>query len=251
MSVPDPVTTGLVTATVLQVVKQGQDFIAAAAGYPGESLGTIVGKWAKRRLDNAATVGSKAHFILLNIGQVQKTDVELKVLQPLIEAASLEENDELQNIWANLLAQATDPRELITVSPIFPYILRDFGSREVKFLDALYEDALKKIVDNSFFNDVSRMQFDLVHLIKLFAALGFDSNIEGDSKAQGFPDLQRNRSAFYFMMDVILRHDVIREVLVPIDDERYRPLPQMNSVYHLSELGSVFVKACRPPSKAE
>jgi hypothetical protein len=89
MQVPDPVTTGLVVAGVSQVAKQGQDFIAAVAGYPGESLRTIVGNWTKRRFDNIGVIGNKSHLILLELGQERKTDAPLKILQPLIEAACL------------------------------------------------------------------------------------------------------------------------------------------------------------------
>jgi hypothetical protein len=235
MSVPDVVTTGLVTAAALQVAKQGQDLIAAAAGYPGESLGTIIGKWTKRRFENAKSIGSKAHLILLNIGQVQKTDVPLKLLEPLIEAASLEENDELQDIWANLLAHVTDPRELITVSPIFPYILRDFGSKEVKFLDALYEDALKNAEDHPIFKDVSRMEYKLPYLMELYRKLGFSNapNLGSpDFQQQQHPDFQRDRNAFFFMLDVIRRHDVIREVLMPREtDELDHPEGPMRNAF--------------------
>lgn len=86
MSIPDPVTTGVVTAAALQAAKQGQDFIAAAAGRPGESIATILGDWARQRIVNAETIGNKAHFTLLNLGVEQK-EVPFNVMQPLLEAA--------------------------------------------------------------------------------------------------------------------------------------------------------------------
>jgi|SRR5579863_7383478 len=110
MSIPDPITTGIVTAAALQAAKQGQEFIAAAAGHPGESLGTILGNLGRRRMQNAEAVGNKAHLTLLNIG-VKAQEVPLNILQPLLESASLQEDPSLQAVWANLRANAADPRQ--------------------------------------------------------------------------------------------------------------------------------------------
>src|SRR5579863_5626056 len=145
MGTPDPVTTAVITAAAYKLQSKDRILSLPVAGYPGESLGTIVGNWTKRRFDNAGSVGNKACLIMLNIGEQPKTKAPLSVLQPLVEAASLEEDDDLQNIWANLLANATDPRELITVRSMFPAILRDLRHRDVKFLDALYADAREKL----------------------------------------------------------------------------------------------------------
>ncbi len=117
MSVPDPVTTGVMLAGALQVAKQAQDFIAAVAGRKGESIGTILGDIADRRRRNAESVSSKAYLTLLNVGFVPAA-VPLKILQPALEAASLEEDESMQDIWANLLANAADPREENRVLPV-------------------------------------------------------------------------------------------------------------------------------------
>jgi len=50
----------------------------------------------------------------------------------------------MQDIWANLLANAADPRGLNRVLPSFTTILKDLTSWDVKFLDALVRQAERR-----------------------------------------------------------------------------------------------------------
>jgi Abortive infection alpha len=68
----------------------------------------------------------------------------LKILQPAVAAASLEDDEKLQEIWANLLANAADPRSPDRVLPSFITILKDLTSWDVKFLDALVRHAERR-----------------------------------------------------------------------------------------------------------
>ena len=141
MSVPDPVTTGVALAGALQVAKQAQEFIAAASGHPGESLGTILGKITHRRIENAEGVLSSAHLTLLNIGITAK-EIPLSILHPALEAASLQEDDVLRETWANLLANAADPRQRNKVVPSFPAILKELSAYDAKLAQSLYHSRL-------------------------------------------------------------------------------------------------------------
>jgi hypothetical protein len=123
MNITDPVATGVALAGALQIAKQGQELIAAAFGHPGESIGTMLGNLGRRRIQNVEAVGNKAHLILLNIG-VTPQEADLNVVQPLLEGASLQENPSMQEIWANLLANATDPRKQNPVAASFRVCFR-------------------------------------------------------------------------------------------------------------------------------
>jgi len=159
MNIPDPVTTGVALAGALQIAKQGQVFIAAAFGHPGESIGTMLGNLGRRRVQNVEAIGNKAHLILLNIG-VTPQEADLNVIQPLLEGASLQENPSMQEIWANLLANATDPRKLNPVTASFPRVLQDLGPREAKLLDGVYLDSVERLPANRPGRDL-KMQFIL------------------------------------------------------------------------------------------
>jgi hypothetical protein len=61
-----------------------------------------------------------------------------KLLRDVLEGASMEDDPFLQDLWANLLANAVeggDPRVL----PALPRILRSLGPREARFLDTLID----------------------------------------------------------------------------------------------------------------
>ena len=169
------------TAGVLQVAKQAQDFLTAVTGHPGESIGTILGNAVKRRLDNVEAVSSKAQFILLDVG-VKAREIPLPILQPALEAASMHEDSYLQDTWANLLANAADERQKNPVEPSFARILAELSAREVGFLNALY-----KTMDG-----VLALYLSDIVLVRtfvdarLYGALSEASNTVGDSFRSSF-----------------------------------------------------------------
>ena len=147
MSASGPVITGVVLAGVLQAAKQAQEFLAAATGHPGESLGTILGNIMHRRIENAEGILSTAHLTLLNIGVTAK-EIPLNILQPALEAASLQEDDSLREAWTNLLANAADPRTEM-IPPSFPRILAEMSPREARFLNGIFDHLSESSTEES------------------------------------------------------------------------------------------------------
>jgi hypothetical protein len=264
MSVPDPVTTGVVLAGALQIAKQAQEFIAAAAGHPGETIGTILGNITHRRLENLESVGNRAHLILLNIG-VTAGEARLNVLQPALEAASLEEDATMQERWANLLANAADPRHQNEVAPTFPIILKELTSREVKFLDALYSNLITdaQVLHSWKPAETIDARYNDEELMKIFSNSGLTrvplgqrmSREEVDSTED---DRAADRRDFSYTMALLRRHNVMTESVWPRMVDKYdaikNPDPRLADAevtldvsYSLTELGYCFVKACRPP----
>jgi len=265
MSVPDPVTTGVVIASALQVAKQAQDFIAAAAGHPGESIGTILGNLGRRRFDNIEAVGNKAHLILLNIG-LTPAEVPLSVLHPLLEAASVQEDSALQDTWANLLANAADPRKTTPMAAAFPAMLKELGAREVKFLDALY-DARFPAAGNGNPHVISGQAFDDDDLRNVYVDAGLTRQPRlayltfGDLD-RGGADLTKDIADFNFSMNVIMRQNILNQTVVttPIDlrdilrSDNAGHIPDSIEIrtterYDFTEMGGALVKACRPPDR--
>jgi hypothetical protein len=70
--------------------------------------------------------------------------VPLKIVHPLLEAASLEDTPDLQDIWASMMVNAADPSDSSPVNASFPLILKELSSRHVKFLAALFADSSKR-----------------------------------------------------------------------------------------------------------
>ncbi len=71
--------------------------------------------------------------------------VSLKLLFPLLEGASLEENEVLHTMWAALLAHASHPGSVSLVLPSFTEVLRVLTVDEARLLDATYKYALSRL----------------------------------------------------------------------------------------------------------
>jgi hypothetical protein len=257
MSIPDPVSTGIVTAGALQLAKQAQDFIAAASGHPGKSLGEILGDWSRRRIQNVEAVGNKARLILLNLG-VEPKPVPLKVIQPLLDAASVEEIPEMQEVWANLLANAADPQQANNVLPSFVETLKDLGPRDAKFLDLLYRDyetAVKNNPDDWQHKDAATFTEDELMRVYAEAGLGNYPDLAEVLKRENAAfsvDIRSDRQELALILEVLQKHLILRREVTS-----FSALPSVrdritaNDTYHFTELGRRFVAGCRAPQKAE
>jgi len=91
-----------------------------------------------KRWENAQKLFIKTKRITDQINQELK-EPPLKISMPLLENASLESEDELQEKWANLLVNSlTNQKE---IKPSYIEILKELSSIEVKILDSIYDEA--------------------------------------------------------------------------------------------------------------
>ena len=110
------------------------DFVKETGGI----LSDTVRFW---RWKNQVAIVLKAKKILEEKG-LSKQAVPLKVLVPLLEAASLEEEESMQTKWANLLANAVSGS--LDITPNYIEILKELSPIEALILDRLYDEALKQ-----------------------------------------------------------------------------------------------------------
>ena len=87
------------------------------------------------RLKNQVRILNKAKKICEKNGISPKT-ISLKLLCPLLENASLEEDEVLQNKWAVLLSNLVDSEQNIE-NQVFPYILSQISINEFSFLEEI------------------------------------------------------------------------------------------------------------------
>ncbi len=95
------------------------------------------------RLVNQVKVLNKAKALTEKNG-IDPKAISLKLLVPLLENASLEEDEELQNRWAILLSNMVDSAQNIE-NHVFPYILSQLSIEEYKALQSTYESKLYRI----------------------------------------------------------------------------------------------------------
>lgn len=93
-----------------------------------------------KRWENAQKLFIKAKRITDQINQ-ELIEPPLKISMPLLENASLESEDELQEKRANLLANSLTGKK--EIKPAYIEILKELSTIEVKILDAIYNEASK------------------------------------------------------------------------------------------------------------
>lgn len=79
---------------------------------------------------------SKEYMTSLGINEATRK-LPLNFAVPLLQAASLEENDELQDIWARLLVNAATDYQ-VEIRRAYISILEDFSSLEARIMDVVY-----------------------------------------------------------------------------------------------------------------
>jgi hypothetical protein len=172
----DPVITSLMlkagndTAEVLK--KQSESFLTAALGEPAKALGGLLADTINARRHRnlvVATVNAKQR---LTEAGVSPKEVPLSIIHPALEAASLEENPDLQSVWANLLANAADPRQVSAVLPSFTGMLGELTVRDAKFLAALHSHAAARAELPGMSQDVFDIAFSHSDLLKAYANAG-------------------------------------------------------------------------------
>ena len=95
----------------------------------GGIIGDTVAYW---RFKNKVNLVLKAKAFLEAKG-IEPCRVLPKVVAPLLEAGSLEEENDMKDRWATLLASAaTDPNK---VPPAFPRILSEISSKEARIME--------------------------------------------------------------------------------------------------------------------
>lgn len=121
--------------------------VADAVGNVGQSTVMIGGEWIKLwQMTNAVSVGQKAVKILNKRGITSKEqlrDITTKFGILYVEGASVEDEPELQELWAKLLANALDPHFEGDIRVSFMSIIKDLTPLDIKILDAMHNEFFK------------------------------------------------------------------------------------------------------------
>jgi hypothetical protein len=138
----DPINTGIEKG-IEEAAKMAKDYldklITPALEEGGGIIGDTVAYW---RFKNKVNLVLKAKAFLESKG-IQPKQLLPKVVAPLLEAGSLEEDEDMKSRWAALLASAaTDP---ISVPPFYPKILSELSSSEARILEWMAERTEQQI----------------------------------------------------------------------------------------------------------
>lgn len=125
-----------------EVAKEAKEFIGKLVNPALEETGQILGDNIKYwRFRNEVNILIKAKKYLDDKG-IEPRNISLKTLVPLLEYSSLEEDENLRNKWAALLAKAAEPGNQLDIEAAFIDILRQLSPLEASILDTLYNQYL-------------------------------------------------------------------------------------------------------------
>jgi hypothetical protein len=211
--------------------------------YQNENLGRIFTRWAAARE-----------------GKPALTEDEVRRVVPLLQYASVQEDDELQARWAALLeSTVSEPEDVL---PSFGQVLSQLSGEEAKFLDRLYSAAMVApayVVEHH----PGMAPFDRLNLISVFdpsIQTGINPVELQAFDAQMSEDQKRNYDRLLHA-ELVIR-DLVRlailtesqegdvDELVPSDIESAGPFDRapvhMRTEYRLSHYGLAFIRAVSP-----
>ena len=74
---------------------------------------------------------------------IEPKKISLKVLSPLLEYSSLEEEEVMQDKWSILLSNLIDSEQIIE-NHVFPYILSQLSTDEFLPLEKVYDSCISR-----------------------------------------------------------------------------------------------------------
>jgi abortive infection alpha-like protein len=221
----------LVKAGVEAALKPFADLLEKLAGPTAEEIGlTFKDHVRVFRLKRQLRLFQRTKEMLQEAG-IEPKHVSLKILGPIVESASLEENDSLQDKWAALLATAASADEDEQVHPSFVEVLKQLSALDSQFLDCIFSKRHQKgprgqgkvydqeVIEAMFpelievkDRDVHRLHVSAIR--KQFEVSGLHVNLE----RLGLVKIERIKEVFW---------------------------------YEITRFGKVFVGACESPKKAQ
>jgi hypothetical protein len=234
----------LVKAGVEAALKPFSELLEKLAGPAAEEIGlTLKDHVRVFRFKRQLRLFERVKEILAE-SRIEPGRVPLRLLLPMVENASIEEDDDLQDRWAAMLANAAAGGNGGSgVEPVFPLILKELGIQEVRFLDELYNEAMRKHVKRraelpAFIN--FRSSFNIYDL----------KNVYLQAASRKLPMDANQQQEFRLSFDIVMRNRLLDE-LYDLVDNRDEQRQEVGSIYRLSALGVRFIRACRTPKAGE
>jgi len=235
------------TGKAIPSIEKLGHFLYRVIGEPVELLsGTFITDPLKEyRVRRLSRLQCETEAVLARRGSDGTRKVPPKTSVPLLENASLEDDDDLQILWARLLASAMDNNEP-EVDAAFPEVLKSLNPKDVGILNGLSDGSMKFTVSAT-------------HDTYVMAAPGKRFAV----KREGFePDLKASTEKLEALglikaVQTVggLRLDAAKQSILLSSLEDGRPITQRQlvdirldhtaDVYGLTEFGRAFLKAVR------
>lgn len=145
------------TSKALDVSEKVGGFVAKVIGEPLESaIGMLSDRLRFMRWERQLRMVDRCEEIIRKRKIEGKTrPVPPKLALPILENASLEENDQLQDLWANLLSSALDPNFKGTLRNAYIDIIKQLEIIDAHLLSYLYQRYTNSIKTKEIIEDES------------------------------------------------------------------------------------------------
>lgn len=131
-------------------VKFGQFISRFTFGPLEQASGIFEDKLKYLRWERQVRLMRRAEELMREFGLEAPTRaVPLKFAIPLLQGASLEDDDEIQDMWARLLINAANATSAVSTKRVFIEILENIGPLEAKILQTLYSLPFEKMLHKS------------------------------------------------------------------------------------------------------
>lgn len=129
------------TGQAMEVVQKVSKCVSLFIDGPLEQgIGIVNDRFKYMRWERQVRLVDRAHHFMAERGsRMRFRSVPLNVAIPIFEAASLEEDNDLQDLWARLLVNAADAESGVEVKRGLASILQDFSHMEVRLLQKIHD----------------------------------------------------------------------------------------------------------------
>ena len=206
----------------------------------GEPIGVLADVLVDRlnlfKAERAVLLNERWVAFMLEHGITEPRPVPLRLAIPIIENASLEENDTLFNLWTNLLVTGSNPNQPGGIKAAFIGIIQGMDPLDAKVLDVVYRGLMPLGASRATFTVVTRQ------LIK-YIRKNWPDEISDTDVRVSIENLMRLRCIQPFMQD--------KELPIPDPHTRrtHKELVSLNygsERFVLTHLGQAFIDACMP-----
>lgn len=133
-------TEGIARGLVAPVVEAARAMTAAVCGDTIDAFDDFMAEGVRARALVRRIKAFARAKKMCDAAGIDPAAIGLKVLQPIWQGSSLEEDDAMTERWAALLANAAAPASGVSVLPSFPRILAELSHEEATILDAVYAE---------------------------------------------------------------------------------------------------------------
>lgn len=222
--------------TSIEATEKMFGFLSKILGTPIEDAVGIVGdklQYIRWQRQNRMVDG--VNKILKERGLSKTKAIPPKFAIPMLEQASLEEDDDLQDIWCRLITNSLDPNFKSEIRYAFIDIIKNLTSLDAKILKYVYDSALSNI--NPYFSLSPSNSFTIYGIIKRFKFSSYSFKSITTASQYEIETSLDNLLRVRCLQNNFLK-DSIEEASKSLD-----PSPTSDT-FSLTQFGIVFVEAC-------